>query len=58
MTDTNVRFPEERFGLDPERKHVSALIRLDALISRLAPLAFLCIHSISPDLAKPEVWKC
>lgn len=58
MTDTNVRFPEERFGLDPERKHVSALMRLDALISRLTPLAFLCIHSISLVLAKPAVWKC
>lgn len=55
MTDTNVRFPEERFGLDPERKPVSALIRLDALISRLTPLAFLCIHLISLILAKPAV---
>lgn len=54
MTDTNVRFPEERFGLDPERKPVSALIRLDALISRLTPL--LSLYTLDfLILAKPAV---
>lgn len=41
MKDMNERSPEGMFGLDPEKKDISAIMRLSALVSRFMPVAFL-----------------